>query len=199
MRSPLGVIQMRKELIYVEMVQDASHSGPAWIGYGLFNKTGKTVYFNGKVFGRGKGIIGNHVDIEEGHEYWISGVKKNGKDRHWAGSGKVHIDKSVVQDYLKLIGETTLPKNKFILTELNNVPNKDLAREIENIKLTEEPFDRNLLFKKKPKDLTLEELKKVMAYYNNLDLTEFPLKSRKLYIETKGAMNLELESRINNA
>lgn len=188
---------MRKELIYVEMVQDCSHTGPAWIGYGLFNKTGKTVYFNGKVFGRGKGIVGNHVDIDQGDEYWISGVKKNGEDRHWAGSGKIQIDKSVVPDYLEFIGETTLPKNKFILVDLVNEPNKDLAREIENIKLTEERFNRNLLQKKTPKDLTLEELKKVLAYYDDIDLTKYPLKSRKPYIEKIKDLKLELELRNN--
>jgi hypothetical protein len=129
---------MKKELIYVELIQDHSHSGPAWIGYGLFNKTGKTIYFNGKVFSRGNGSIGNHFDIELGDEYWISGVKKNGKDRHWAGSGKIQIDKSAVSDYLKLIDESTLAKNKYIYVELINEPNKDLVRKIENIKLTEE-------------------------------------------------------------
>ncbi len=129
---------MKKELIYLEMIQDHTHTGPAWIGYGLFNKTGKTVYFNGKVFRRGNISIGNHFDIELGAEYWISGVKKNTEDRHWAGSGKIQIDKAVVSDYLAFIGETTLPKNKFILVELINEPNKDLARKIENTKLTEE-------------------------------------------------------------
>jgi hypothetical protein len=116
-----------------------------------------------------------------------------------AGSGKVHLDKSAVDDYLKIIGQTTLPKNKFILVDLNNIPNKVLSREIENSKLTEEPFDRELLYKKTPKDLTDDELKRVVAYYNDLDLTEYPLKSRKGYIEKINDLTTELQTRNNNA
>lgn len=188
---------MRTEILYVELKE--GHSGPAWIGYGQFSKSGQTVYFDGKVLKKGQGINSNHFDIESGDEYWISGVKKNGADRHWSGSGKVHLDKSVIEDYLKTIGQTALPKNKFILVDLNNIPNKELSREIENSKLTEEPIDRDLLFKKTPKDLTDEELKKVINYYNDLDLTEYPLISRKGYVDKLSDLTTELEVRNNNA
>ena len=60
---------MKTEIIYIELIEQFDHTGPAWIGYGQFSKSGHTVYFNGKVFGRGQGIIGNHVDIESGEEY----------------------------------------------------------------------------------------------------------------------------------
>ena len=126
---------MRKEILYVELKED--HSGPAWIGYAHFSKSGQAVYFNGKVFRKGQGINSNHFDIENGDEYWISGVKKNGEDRHWSGKGKIFIDKSVVNDYLKIIGNTILPKNKFVLVDLKNTPNKELSRKIENRKLSE--------------------------------------------------------------
>jgi hypothetical protein len=39
--------------------------------------------------------------IETREEYWISGPKKNGEDRHWAGSGKVEIDEDVREEYLR--------------------------------------------------------------------------------------------------
>jgi hypothetical protein len=134
---------MRSEILYVELKE--GHSGPAWIGYGQFSKTGQTVYFDGKVLKKGQGISSNHFDIENGDEYWISGVKKNGEDRHWAGTGKVHINKSVIEEYLKKIGKAALPKNKFILVDLNNIPNKELSREIENSKLTEEEYQKQLI------------------------------------------------------
>lgn len=184
---------MRTEILYVELKQ--GHSGPAWIGYGKFSKSGQTVYFDGKVLQKGQGINSNHFDIENGDEYWISGVKKNGADRHWAGSGKIYLDNSVVIDYLKIIGQPILPKNKFILTDLDNLPNKELSRTIENSKLSEEAFDTSLLYKKTPKDLTDDELKKVLEYYNNLDLAEFPLKSRKGYTEKINDLTVELETR----
>jgi hypothetical protein len=31
---------------------------------------------------------GNNVDMETDEWFRVSGVKKNGEDRHWAGSGK---------------------------------------------------------------------------------------------------------------
>lgn len=187
---------MKTEILYVELKQ--GHSGPAWIGYGQFSKSGQTIYFDGKVLKKGKGINSNHFDIENGDEYWISGVKKNGADRHWAGSGKVHLDKSALDHYLKIIGQSTLPKNKFILVDLNNIPNKELSKEIENSKLVEELFDKELLYKKTPKDLTDDELKRVVAYYSDLDLTEYPLKSRKSYIETINILTNELRTRNDN-
>jgi hypothetical protein len=188
---------MKTEILYVELKQ--GHSGPAWIGYGQFSKSGQTVYFDGKVLRKGRGIISNHFDIENGDEYWISGVKKNGEDRHRAGSGKVYLDKSAMDDYLKIIGQTFLPKNKFTLVDLNNIPNKELSREIENSKMTEEPLNRELLYKKTPKDLNDDELQKVVAYYNDLDLTEYPLKSRKNYVDKLNNLTNELETRNNNA
>ena len=133
---------MKTEIIYVELIDKFDHRGSAWIGFGHFSKSGRTVYFNDKVYARGRGISGNHVDIESGEECWISGVKKNGEDRHKHGSGKIHLDKSVIEDYLKIIGETILPKNKFILIDLDNDPNKALSQEIENKKFIINSFDR---------------------------------------------------------
>jgi hypothetical protein len=47
----------------------------------------------------------------------VSGVKKNGKDRHWAGSGKVLIEAAAVPDYLKAIGAKTLNTSHCEVTE----------------------------------------------------------------------------------
>jgi hypothetical protein len=43
---------------------------------------------------------GNYVDMETGESSWVSGVKKNGQDRPWAGSGKVLIEAEAVSDSL---------------------------------------------------------------------------------------------------
>jgi len=37
-------------------------------------------------------------------EFWISGVKKNGQDRHWAGSGLVGVDPDAAAQYERIIG-----------------------------------------------------------------------------------------------
>ncbi len=74
------------------------------------SKTGRTVYFNGKAFGRstGGGVSGNHYDVETGEEFWISGVKKRGTNRHWAGSGRIAIEAVAVGEYLELTGQSEL-------------------------------------------------------------------------------------------
>ena len=61
-----------------------TRNGPAWIARVKLSKSGRIVYFNGKALKRaiGGGISGNHVDLQTGEEYWVSGVKKDGLDRH---------------------------------------------------------------------------------------------------------------------
>lgn len=77
--------------MYVELILDFSHTGPAWIGHGEINRSRKTIYFNGKVFGKGRGRIGNYVDIDDGNEYWISGIKKMGRTDIGPGMGKFKL------------------------------------------------------------------------------------------------------------
>jgi hypothetical protein len=127
---------MKPKLMYVELKTGYGDDGPAWIGKAEFSKSGRTIYFNGKAFKslKGDGISGNFYDLETGDEYWISGVKKNGEDRHWAGSGKVMIGESVIEEYLKLIGKSELDKKQFEVTTLHQ-NDKSKFVEIENEKM----------------------------------------------------------------
>jgi hypothetical protein len=86
-----------KLLRYIELKSGHSDNGPAWIGYVNPSKTGRTLYFDGRALMKLKGQRraesgGNYVDMETGESFWVSGVKKNGEDRHWAGSGKVFVE-----------------------------------------------------------------------------------------------------------
>ena len=89
--------------MYVELKSDQSDSGPAWIGRVRTSKTGRTLYYRDRELQRRHGISGNYVDIKTGEEFWISGVKKDGKDRHWAGGGPVEIDPDVLDEYLEIV------------------------------------------------------------------------------------------------
>ncbi len=60
---------------------------------------------------------GNYVDMETRESFWVSGVKKNGEDRHWAGSGKVLVEAAALSDYLKVIGATTLDRSRYEITD----------------------------------------------------------------------------------
>lgn len=92
--------------MYVELKSGYSDNGPAWIGRVRFSKTGQTVYYRGKSLRRisGGGISANHRDVETGEQYRVSGVKRNGEDRHWAGSGRVEVDEDAREEYERLVG-----------------------------------------------------------------------------------------------
>jgi hypothetical protein len=85
------------------------------------SKTGRTLYFDGrglmKLKGQRRGDSGgNYVDMKTGESFWISGVKKNGQDRHWAGSGKVLIQAAAVAEYLEVIGAKKLDTSRCEVT-----------------------------------------------------------------------------------
>lgn len=103
---------MKNRLIYVEC-KDGNDTGLAWIGVAGASKTGATIYSNGKAFRscKGSGIGANYFDIETGDEYWISGIKKNNQDRHWAGGGDISIDENIIDRYLAETGRKSLPRN----------------------------------------------------------------------------------------
>ena len=105
---------------YIELKTGYCDDGPAWIGNVKESKTGKTIYFNNHAFQKYQGIQGNYYDVETGEEYWISGVKRNGQDRHRAGSGKVMIDRKCVDEYLFIVNWPSLPKSDFIIEDIED-------------------------------------------------------------------------------
>ncbi len=102
-------------LKYIELKSGHSDNGPAWIARVKLSRSGRTVYFNGKAVKRapGGGVSGNHYDIQTREEYWVSGVKRRGLDRHWAGSGIIRIEAAAVAEYLRLIGRAELDSSRF--------------------------------------------------------------------------------------
>ena len=108
-------------LRYIELKSGHSDNGPAWIAHVTQSKSGRTLYFNDrglmKLKGqRRAGSGGNYIDMESGESFWVSGVKKNGQDRHWAGSGKVLIEAAAVSDYLDAIKPNTLDSSRYEIT-----------------------------------------------------------------------------------
>lgn len=95
---------MSRKLLYVELKTGYGDDGPAWIGLAETSRSGRSVYFNGRCFMRGRGISGNHFDVETHEEYWISGVKRRGSNRHACGTGPVLIDEDAVPAFLQWKG-----------------------------------------------------------------------------------------------
>jgi len=120
-----------KILRYIELKSGYSDDGPAWIGYATQSKTGRTLYFNGrglmKLKGQRRGDSGgNYIDMETGESFWISGVKKSGEDRHWAGSGKVLVEAAAVAEYLETIEAKKLDQSRCEVT--NAIRETDIQR-----------------------------------------------------------------------
>lgn len=91
--------------MYVENKQDAGGRGTARIGWVTFSKSGRSIYYRGMSLQRikGGGVAGNYFDEATGDEYWVSGVKKTGTNRHWAGGGEVTIDEDAKAEYEKFV------------------------------------------------------------------------------------------------
>lgn len=104
---------MINNLMYIELKTGYSDDGPAWIGYVKTSKSKKTIYFNDHAFQKN---IGNYAN----YKYWISGLKKEESNRHWAGHGKIMIDRRAVNEYLFLIGEKELPLNLFEVVDIED-------------------------------------------------------------------------------
>jgi hypothetical protein len=114
-------IRKTKILRYVELKTGYSDNGPAWIGYVTPSKSGRTLFFNGRALMKLKGQRrdsdgGNYCDMETRESFWVSGAKKNGQDRHWAGAGKVLIEAEAVSEYLETIGANVLDKTRCEVT-----------------------------------------------------------------------------------
>lgn len=111
----------KQNIFYIELKSGYSDNGPAWIGRVRISKTGQTVYFNNKGFQKNKGVSGNYIDVETGEEYWISGIKKNGENRHWAGKGKVMIDRKIIDEYLATTGQKHIDDRNFEMVDIPDV------------------------------------------------------------------------------
>jgi hypothetical protein len=125
---------MTQDIKYIELKSGFGDSGPAWISKITYSKSGQTVYFNDMALKKLKvpGISGNHYDIENGDEYWISGIKKNGQDRHWAGGGKIMIDEEIIDEYLSIVDFTIIENKDFDLVSINKDFDKSRFSKIEN-------------------------------------------------------------------
>ena len=83
-------------------------------------KKQKTIYFNDHAFQKSIGGYSNYIDIENGDEYWISGLKKRENNQHWAGHGKILIDHRAVREYLELKCKKELPMNLFDIIDIED-------------------------------------------------------------------------------
>ena len=124
---------MKYEIRYIELKTGYSDNGPAWIGKVRLSKSGNTIYFNDKAFRKRRGVSGNFFDVETYEEYWISGIKKDGSDRHWAGHGKIILGKNIVEDYFKVKGKREIHKGQYEIIDIPEAYPIERIQALENL------------------------------------------------------------------
>jgi hypothetical protein len=91
----------KTRIMYIEN-KSASLNGPARIGRVTFSKTGKSISYGGRTFQslKGSGFKANYFDVDTGERFWISGPRRDGKDRLYAeSSAPIEIDPDVAEEY----------------------------------------------------------------------------------------------------
>jgi hypothetical protein len=110
----------KTRILYMEQ-KTGDNAGEARIGRVRYSRSGRTLYYKDKAFVRiaGRGIYGNYSGYDRktfeecanrpsqtgptpGYlgEFWISGPKKNGDDRHpCERQGPVEVDEDVAAEY----------------------------------------------------------------------------------------------------
>jgi hypothetical protein len=103
---------MQTRIMYIE--KKIGLTGEAWIGRVQFSKTGKSIYYKEKKFLTlsGRGFKSNYIEVETGDEYWISGCRKDGKDRLYGERLPIYIDEDIREEYWVEIRNQ--PENKHI-------------------------------------------------------------------------------------
>ena len=91
-----------RRIMYVENKNGETDGYSARIGWVTFSKSGSSVYYRGRELLRSNSVHGNFVDVKNGEEYWVSGVKIRGSNVHWAESVQVHVDEDAKQELRRI-------------------------------------------------------------------------------------------------
>lgn len=95
----------RTRIMYIENKSEGLN-GPARIGRVTFSKTGKSISYDGRTFQslKGRGHKASYFDIETGEQFWLSGPRKDGKDRLYPDSAlPVEVDADAAEEYWRKI------------------------------------------------------------------------------------------------
>ena len=94
----------KTRIMYIESKAEGLN-GPARIGRVTFSRSGRSIEYRGRKFLKvGNGYKYNHIEEETGDHYWISGPRRDGKDRLYPQSRlAVEIDDDVRTEYWTVI------------------------------------------------------------------------------------------------
>ncbi|MEM6345037.1 MAG: hypothetical protein AAF927_14190 [Bacteroidota bacterium] len=143
---------------------------------------------------KGSAHYANYFDLESGEEYWISGVKKNMTDRHWAGGGKIQVERRILKEYLQLLDLAELPRGQFELVDVKIEKAAPRIYDLENEIGDTKEFDDSLFFKQ-AQDLSLEELAIVIERLILSEQSASFNKRRRAIKQKRHLLEEELENR----
>ena len=104
------------QIMYIELKPDGV-SGTARIGRVSFTKSGRGLYYQGRLYLKQKGgFKTNYFDAETGEAVWISGCKESGGDRLYSGS--IEIDDDVREEYWIEIRKMPDRKNERVIRDV---------------------------------------------------------------------------------
>ena len=88
----------KTRIMYIESKVDGLN-GPARIGRVTYSKTGRTILYRGQEFISTRGFKVNYINANSREEYWISGPRRDGRDRLYVSNLPVEIDEDVREEY----------------------------------------------------------------------------------------------------
>ena len=93
-----------RHLMYIEKKGGDIDGAAGRIGWMTLSSDGLRVYYRGRTLTRlpGEGIRGSYQDEGNGHEYWVSRVKKSGSHAHFAPRVAVRIDPDARYEYRRI-------------------------------------------------------------------------------------------------
>ncbi len=165
---------MKSLIKYIELKSGYSDDGPAWIAKIELSKSNKSIYFNNRcLIGNGHGIC---RDVETNEVFWVSGIKKNGEDRHSCGSGKIMIDKDIVSEYLEIIGKNEIDFRKFTLVDIKKTQKSKFEKihnsNFSSVNILSEFYDLSELNEKELLE-TINYLKRKESYVSHREGNRF--------------------------
>ena len=73
--------------------------GEARIGRVTYSKSMRSLYYGGNTYNMSQGFKSNFVEEGSGEDYWISGPRRDGKDRLYPSNQPIEIDADVREEY----------------------------------------------------------------------------------------------------
>jgi hypothetical protein len=116
---------MKPVIKYIEhKPSEHTDRATAWIARVWPSSTGRTLYFNDMALKRCSGFDSNHYDLVSGDNYWVTGVKKKGSNRHWGGTSPIQIEQSLVEWYEGYVKD----KGHQNLIVIPDIPRPDISK-----------------------------------------------------------------------